>query len=266
MKNLFVILFIFFLTSCGAGVATRDAVTSLQQNNFTPKDYATSNFKIYTLQKITDPAKPFRIYIEGDGHAYISRTQPSSNPTPENPLLLNLISEDDSANIIYLARPCQFVADHKCEERYWTTDRFSPEVIGSIDEVIKDFRNKKIELVGYSGGAEIAIFIASKNPNVISVRTIAGNIDPETFTQYHNVTPLKLPDSYGRTIKAMSKIPQIHFIGSSDRIVPGIIAEKYMEKQENNSCTTLVKVAGASHSEGWQKNWRTLLDMKPRCK
>ncbi|MEX2353586.1 MAG: alpha/beta hydrolase, partial [Gammaproteobacteria bacterium] len=50
------------------------------------------------------------VYIEGDGRAYVSRHRVSADPVPRNPLAFRLAVVDPSPAVIYIARPCQFVA------------------------------------------------------------------------------------------------------------------------------------------------------------
>ncbi|MDD7312777.1 MAG: alpha/beta hydrolase, partial [bacterium] len=60
-------------------------------------------------QKITHPTAPYKIYIEGDGHAFNAHGQPTGNPTPKGTLVRELAFGDNHENVIYLARPCQYV-------------------------------------------------------------------------------------------------------------------------------------------------------------
>ena len=69
----------------------------------------TSYFNIKSYYRFSRKGHPLTIYIEGDGQAWLTRTQPSLNPTPRNPLALRLAALDKSENVVYLARPCQYV-------------------------------------------------------------------------------------------------------------------------------------------------------------
>ncbi len=52
---------------------------------------------------------PLRVYIEGDGFAWINRYRISPDPTPRNPQALKLAASDGASEEIYVARPSQFV-------------------------------------------------------------------------------------------------------------------------------------------------------------
>jgi len=274
MKILKIILLILF-TGCTANYETIANKTSLiaARQGLVPKIYQTKNFKIYTLQKISNPKAKVRIYFEGDGKAFITRNIASPNPTPTSYFLINLIAQDHSANVIYIARPCQFVQDPKCygvgAEKNWTNGRFSKEVIDSINEVMMDFRAHNIELIGYSGGANIMKYAAISSQkhygNVLNLRTIAGNLNNEKFSQIHHVkAEYEFYDDESLS-QRLSKIPQIHFVGGSDEIIPEIIAQSYRDKLPVKNCVQIIKIPTASHSSGWEENWHELLKIKPSC-
>jgi len=273
MKNVFLIFILsLILNSCAVNhKAILDKTLQIAAaNNFKQKTHQTKNFRIFTLEKITDKSKPLRIYIEGDGKAYISKYKPSSNPTPQSFFLINLIIQDDYPNIIYVARPCQYLDDSKCQEKYWTNDRFSHETISSIAEVVNNFAPQKVELIGYSGGAVIAKYIAAKtslktNSQVINFRSIAGNLDEDKFVEIHQVTKLNHPALSIQEINNLRGIAQIHFVGNDDKIIPQEVAISYLEKLSNSNCVKIINVEKASHSKGWQQSWQSLSHLKPQC-
>ena len=71
-------------------------------DNFKYQEFQTSFFKIASWQKITSPQAPYKIYIEGDGHAFNSRGQITQDPTPHGILMRELAFTDPHENIIYL--------------------------------------------------------------------------------------------------------------------------------------------------------------------
>ena len=267
MKKIITIFIIIFINSCAKNYheLTDEALKIADKQGLSQKIYQSKNFKIFTLQKITNPKKNLRIYYEGDGLAFIDYNTPSSNPTPTSFFLLNLISKDDSANVIYIARPCQFLEDEKCEEKYWTNARFSKEILSSIDWVVKKFPQFKLELIGYSGGGEVAKYVAAKNKNMINIRTIAGNIDHKKFSEIHRVSTLDESINDQDLLPILENIPQIHFVGKKDEIIPPIISKNYLAKLSKKSCVKIIEVEGASHDEGWQLNWLNLLKIEPNC-
>lgn len=75
-----------------------------------------------------------------------------------------LAHPDEAA--VYLGRPCQYVMSQaeSCDQRYWTNARFAPEVIAAMNSAISTIKDNlgatELSLVGYSGGAAIAVMIA----------------------------------------------------------------------------------------------------------
>ncbi len=105
---------------------------------FVYKEVETRNFTLASWQKVTNPAAPYKIYIEGDGYAFNARGKATQDQTPRGTLVRELAFGDDSPNVIYFARPCQYIKSPICSKRHWTTARFALEVINAEYEAIKN--------------------------------------------------------------------------------------------------------------------------------
>ncbi len=105
---------------------------------FVYKEVETRNFTLASWQKVTNPAAPYKIYIEGDGYAFNARGKATQDPTPRGTLVRELAFGDDSQNVIYFARPYQYIKSPICSKRHWTTARFALEVINAEYEAIKN--------------------------------------------------------------------------------------------------------------------------------
>ncbi|SIN98771.1 alpha/beta fold hydrolase [Halodesulfovibrio marinisediminis] len=210
-------------------------------------------------------SKDIVIYIEGDGRAWYTSSRPSSDPTPVPPLALALAIKDPAENVVYLARPCQFTGGidaRNCDTNVWTFARMSDEVIISMDEAISTAKQqsgaKNIHLVGYSGGGGIAILIAARRDDIASIRTIAGNINTQLWTDLHDITPLYdsiSPENYAHKI---SHIPQVHYVGAEDKNIPSSIARSFGNRSKADSLR-IITVPKCSHTKGWETAWSTLL-------
>ncbi len=262
------------LASCVEHYSTiaRKTTKIAAAEGFINKNYQTITFKIFTLQKITDPKKTLRVYIEGDGKSFVNRYTASRNPTPTSYFLIDLIKQDPHPNIIYIARPCQYLKDAKCERKYWTSDKFSKEIFYAIGEVLANFSKYKIELVGYSGGGEIARYFAAILNNVVNLRTIAGSLDSSEFSKIHNLPKLpknfanrRIGEDYDYFNLHLGRVPQIHFVGEKDSIVPKTVAQSYAIKLLRTNCVKIIEVKNATHSKNWDKNWKKLLEERPAC-
>lgn len=227
-------------------------------------------FLLTTYVRISRADQPLTIYIEGDGPAWRNRYQASANPTPMRALGLTLAAKDHSANVVYLARPCQFTAmldNPRCEVAYWTGKRFAPEVITAMDIAVTHYASRtpgqRINLVGYSGGAAIAVLIAAQRQDIATLRSVAGNLDHDAVNRWHHVS--LMPDSLNPINSAASvgHVPQIHFSGADDKIVPPVIAQNFRAKA--GSCARVHVVDGLSHEGDWAALWPRLLMLQPPC-
>ena len=231
----------------------------------------TDTFVLTAFVRIGDTAAPVNVYIEGDGLAWLSRSEVSLDPTPKEALGLSLASVDPAPNVVYIARPCQFTARAKnpnCGIPYWTSKRFAPEVIASmgqaVDQVAAQVPGQKINLVGYSGGGAVAVLLAAGRKDVASIRTVAGNLDHAEVNRLHGVSPLSGSLNAIDVAAGVAKIPQIHWSGAADTTVPPAISERFRQAA-GSSCVVARTVAGATHETGWRERWRELLGQAPGC-
>ena len=236
-----ILIILIFLTSC-ASITT--------PSNFVYKEIQTRNFNIVTWQKITNPKLPYKVYIEGDGYAFNSQGRPTNDPTPKSTLVRELAFDDKSANVIYVARPCQYIKSSICSQRHWTSARFAPEIINAEYETIKSIvGNSPVILIGFSGGAQVSglISTAKKGLNVKKIITIAGNLDHLVWTQYHDLPPLNESMNLENYKKQYKKIPQINYVGSRDEVIPPHLVKDFI-----NDDTLVVEVNEATHNTGWE--------------
>ena len=258
--NKFLIFFLIFLVNCSSTSTPNQRIQIIEElnfNEFNNNTYATKSFNIFSLEKIKNN-KRLTVYIEGDGLSWIDRFTPSSNPTPTDPLAFKLALIDKSENIIYLARPCQYVWSNNCNEEVWTSAQYSSTILNAYNEIINHLskKHKDIHLVGYSGGGGIAMYLASvESNNIKSIKTIAGNINHNELTKILNISRLKKSVNFYSVEKKLKNIPQIHYYGLKDKTVPNELQISYAERNANNNCVKIKSVANASHNSGWLDFW-----------
>ena len=222
------------------------------------------------LPKKVGRSNTLTIYIEGDGLAWISRRRVSANPTPKNPVALKLALLDPLP-AAYLARPCQYIAETKsCDTSLWTSHRFSSDVVTSSNQAIDDlkqrFQAKQLRLVGYSGGGAIAALLAARRDDVTLLVTVAGNLDHDSWTQQHGVSPLTGSLNPIDEWQSLSSVPQIHFVGANDVIVNDEIASSYRARFPPDRQPQIRLVDGADHHCCWEAKWPALLKTLPGSK
>lgn len=202
------------------------------------------------------------IYIEGDGFAWVSRGRPSSDPTPKNPVALRLALEDSTAAVVYVARPCQYTegkARKGCDVRYWTTHRLAEEVIAALDVAIDHAKAHhgavEIELIGYSGGGAAAVLLAARRADVRLLVTIAANLDTRMWTDLHGVTPLLGSLNPLDHVADVRGVPQVHFAGGDDDIVPPAIAQRFVAALGPGGRATVRVRPDLDHDCCWWRGW-----------
>ncbi|MEH6402934.1 MAG: hypothetical protein V7750_06130 [Sneathiella sp.] len=240
--------------------------------NLEPGEMDGGLFRFMSWQHIEQPGSAANIYIEGDGLAWKSRSRPSLNPTPRNPVGLRLAAKDPATNVIYLARPCQYIRGKRagpCDFPYWTDKRFAPEIIddymGIIDSLKAQYDIREIHLVGFSGGANIAALLAARRTDVKSLRTVAGNLDHEALNRLHGVSLMPGSLNAAREAFKLKDLAQIHFIGGKDKIVTKDIHKSYARAMGASICNRAYIIPGASHTTGWEASWPALLKQEFSC-
>lgn len=206
------------------------------------------------------------IYIENDGAAYLAPNQIAANPSLRANLLVLRLMQLDTNPSIYLTRPCYGFAVNampaSCDARYWTSARYSQEVVNTLSLAIDQAKQKlqqisaPIVLIGHSGGGSLALLIAHTRNDVKTVVTLAGNLDTEAWVHFHGYGALDqslnpaaqplLPDTVGRW----------HFAGADDGNIPPSLINAICNKDAKAHC---VVVPGVGHTEGWLAHWPALL-------
>ena len=230
-------------------------------------------FALTAYERMHERFAPADIYIEGDGLAWMTKNRKSLNPTPKNPVGLHLASRDKAENVVWLARPCQFSGllddSTACDDAYWTNKRFAPEVISAynaaLDDIKKRYDIEGFNLIGFSGGGAIAALLAAQRVDVLSLRTVAGNLDHHAHSNYHNVSVLEGSLNPPDFAEKLTTMPQVHFIGGQDEVVPPAVLHSYLQALGPSNCVQYQFIHEAAHEEGWVQKWPEFLQMTPAC-
>lgn len=212
-------------------------------------------------------ADTLTIYIEGDGLAWINASTPSLDPTPLKPMALYLALRDPSGNAVYLARPCQYALAGQrrgCQRKYWTGQRFAPEVIASssaaVDQLKQRFGAKRLVLVGYSGGGAVASLLAAQRQDIERLITVAGNLDHRTWTADQRLSPLEGSLNPADAWQGLQSLAQTHFVGGQDQVMGVAVARGYAARFPPAAPISIRLMPTFDHHCCWVEQWPALLD------
>lgn len=202
------------------------------------------------------------VYIEGDGRPFVNRFLIATDPTPQNPLALSLMTLDKTASL-YLGRPCYFnnsrsdMTDAACNAELWTSARYSEKIVASMIVALRQHLSthtyQGISLIGHSGGGTLAVLMAARMPEVDQVVTLAGNLDIAAWANLHHYTPLK--HSLNPANLNLLTTKQLHFGGDRDKNVPPSLGVAWLKSMKQN----IHIIKDADHNCCWLTHWNQIL-------
>lgn len=269
-KRLLIILSCLYLSGCISSTIPSPESRSVHAAQLAKKvgwkEHAIHT-SAFTLKAYGSPApkktKTLTIYIEGDGLAWLSKNRPSNNPSPHVPSGLKMaIHDKKDYPVAYLARPCQFVFQEEwrnCRQEYWTNLRFSPEVIQSMNQAVtylkKYYHAKQLVLVGYSGGGTIATLVAARRTDVVQLVTVAAILDTDYWVKQDGLTPLYGSLNPADEWKNLISIPQTHWVGGQDRVVPKEVAFAFAQHFPTEKKPNIKVMPNFDHVCCWVTDW-----------
>lgn len=237
-----------------------------QANGWTPQEFRTSTFTLVGFHRgLSDESSDeLVVYIEGDGQPWVAPYRVSPDPTPPAPILLPIATADPAPRVLYLGRPCQYTgaAAPGCVPAYWTSHRYSDVVLRAIEEALDQAvavaKPRKLSLVGYSGGGQIAMILAARR-RVAHVITLAANLDHAAWTRFHGDTPLTGSLNAADFASMVADVPQAHLVGGRDKIVPPEIVQSYLRRMASSAPVYFQVIPSYDHECCWAKAWPGLL-------
>lgn len=271
------LLFLLPLAACAGLPEPAERKSAAEEiaagGNLTPVAIPTARFDLLGLLRGRAEGGRLTVYIEGDGLPWKRKNEVSDDPTPVNPVAMRLAALDPSGAVGYLARPCQFTggtAGRNCTSDVWTKARYGEEAVSAMNEGLQQLKERagarEIALVGYSGGGTIAALLAIRRTDIVWMKTVASPLDTGAFTSLHKVTPLSASLNPADNDAALARIPQIHYVGEEDEIVPAEINRRFLSQMGDTSCAALVILPGLDHRSGWTDVWPGLAGEAPLCK
>lgn len=199
------------------------------------------------------------VYLEGDGTPWLRKGLAAADPTPRNPLMLDLMSLDP-ATAIYLGRPCYLGQneDLSCSSNLWTDGRYSEAVVASMVAALErlSVNYTSMTLLGYSGGGTLAMLIAERQPRVMTVVTVAANLDTDRWSDLHQQQRLRDSLNPASSPPLNRRIRQFHFAGDKDDNVPPSLVRDAIFRQQG---AIFKAFPSQDHSCCWKDVWAEIL-------
>ena len=215
--------------------------------------------------------KRLHIYIGGDGQPWLAPGKIAIDPTPESSLAWQLMQVDPHP-AMFISRPCYYrseytqvdqASDSECHPRYWTSERYSAEVVASLSNAILKALDTssatEVWLVGYSGGGALAMLVAA-NPELkhtlTGVITLSANLDIDAWTDIHGYSALQGSLNPAH-LPAQSELRQYHYVGERDENTPVVINQRFYQNQGVEPRV----IAQKNHDCCWLALWPNLLEV-----
>jgi pimeloyl-ACP methyl ester carboxylesterase len=205
------------------------------------------------------------VYIESDGTPYWQRDVSAPDPTPHEPLMLRLMALD-TARSVYLGRPCYFslYRDSSCNATFWTLRRYGPEVLASLEAVLRaetaNVGAVHVELFGHSGGGTLAVLLAQRVGNVTRVVTLGANLDLVAWCKLHDYSPL-IGSLNPMDEDAMREgVEVLHLVGDRDRNTPPELVASAARARGGEPVRV---IPDFDHNCCWEVVWRSILREAP---
>ena len=222
-------------------------------------------FQIAVYERVHERGSAATLYIEGDGTMM--------HATPSYPLALHLATRDLAENVIYIARPCQYAVEEDnspCTKDYWENGRFSLETMEAMNMVLEKLKNRYdftgFNLVGYDGGGTVAALLAAKRSDILSLRTVAANLDIDVNSANHQKPAMQSSLNPRDFAADLAHIPQHHFIGAWDKDMLPNVSQSFRNAMGPSACVRISTVDEVDHEGGWANRWPSLLSMPVDCK
>lgn len=253
-----------------SGSASSPLPNSLFAPSLEHREITAGQFKLTVFSRIQDANQPINVYIDGGIGGFVPAGPPGITSKPDENLTLRLAMLDPSDNVVFISRPCQFgISDPACLDSAWENGRMAKLIYASIrralDHVLAVVPHTRLNLVGYSGGGAIAALLAADRRDVVSLRTLAGNLDPDGNGQLHGVEPQNDFIDSMQIAPRIAFLPQEHFVGDMDVFIPEKIAKNFLKTMGSSLCAKITTVQGATHRSGWENAWKIHVKRIPSC-
>jgi len=241
-----------------AGLVKRGADYGFQPVNFSVPPFTLSGL----LKGVSGESSELVVYLEGDGRGVI-RGRVTPDPTPSRAMGFELARSDPAPAVLYLARIGQFQPSQtgRQYQDYWSTRRLAEEAVTAagraVDEAKALLGAGRIHLIGYSGGGGLAVLLAERRSDVVSLTTVAGLLDTNWWVREKNFQPLTGSLNPADQAARLTGLTQVHFYGREDSIIPPLMSAHF---QALAPFTNFRRVeVDTNHWRAWPEFWPGLM-------
>jgi pimeloyl-ACP methyl ester carboxylesterase len=145
---------------------------------------------------------------------------------------------------------------------FWSDGRLAPEVVSAasnaVDQAKRMTSARFVHLLGYSGGGGLAVLLAENRGDVLSLVTIAGLLDTDWWVTTRGYRPLSGSLNPADRVERIAGIPQLHFYGTVDKIIPPEMSQIFSSKVDFRQFQRVP--VSSDHYNNWTARWRELLE------
>ncbi len=216
---------------------------------------------INDLAHRSETIEELHVYLDGDGTPWTAGIIIADDPTPRNPLVLQMMAKD-ALPAVLLGRPCYYGLNKAfpCTESLWTSHRYTTEVVASMAAALQQWMSTKkighLMLIGFSGGGTLATLLAPHLENTSTVVTIAANLDVVAWSQFHHYLPPAGSLNPMQDAHIPANVRQFHLAGLRDENVPAKIIESFSQTQKN---ARYLPMPDYGHACCWLDMWPEFL-------
>ena len=95
----------------------------------------------------------------------------------------------------------------------------------AANRVSRQLGAETVQLIGYSGGGAIVVRMSECTDRLVSLSTIAGNLDPGAWSDHHGYSPLASLLPPGPAASQHSDVIESHWQCTNDHDVPPLTTD-----------------------------------------